>query len=68
MSKKLIYSFSFVLMLGSVGNAAEIFWSDGDPTHNHLWTDPDNWLGGVVPGPGDEAQILSPEADDPGTL
>ncbi|MHC4594257.1 MAG: hypothetical protein ACYS19_04855, partial [Planctomycetota bacterium] len=63
MSKKLVYSFSFVLVLGSVSNAAEIFWSDGDANHNHLWTDPDNWLGGVVPGPGDEAQILSPEAD-----
>ena len=63
MSKKLIYLVSFVLVLGSVSNAAEIFWSDGDPTHNHLWTDPDNWLGGVVPGPADEVQILSPEAD-----
>lgn len=63
MCKKTIYLVSFVLMLGSVSNAAEIFWSDGAADHNHLWTDPDNWLGGVVPGPGDEVQILSPEAD-----
>jgi len=59
----MIYLVSVVLVLGSVSNAAEIFWSDGAANHNHLWTDPDNWLGGVVPGPGDEAQILSPEAD-----
>ena len=63
MCKKVIYFVCFVLVLGSVSNAAEIFWSDGDPAHNHLWTDPDNWLGGVVPGPGDEVQVLSPEAD-----
>ncbi|UCC99022.1 MAG: discoidin domain-containing protein [Phycisphaerales bacterium] len=63
MCRTLIFLASFILVLGSVSNAAEIFWSDGDATHNHLWTDPDNWLGGVVPGPGDEAQVLSPEAD-----
>jgi len=63
MLRKMIYLVSVVLMLGSVSNAAEIFWSDGAADHNHLWTDPDNWLGGVVPGLGDEAQILSPEAD-----
>jgi len=53
-----------VLVLGTVGSGAEIFWSDGAANHNHLWTDPDNWQGGVVPGPGDEVQILSPQADD----
>ncbi|UCG59582.1 MAG: hypothetical protein JSU70_08705 [Phycisphaerales bacterium] len=63
MWKRQVSLISIALLLGSVGIGAEIFWSDGDPEHNHLWTDPDNWEGGVVPGPGDEAQILSPEAD-----
>jgi len=63
MCKQLIYLISVVLVLGSVSNAAEIFWSDGAADHNHLWTDPDNWLGGRVPGPADEVQILSPQAD-----
>ncbi len=63
MCRKMIVLISFVLLLVSVSNAAEIFWSDGAADHNHLWTDPNNWLGGVVPGPGDEVQILSPEAD-----
>ena len=53
-----------VLVLGTVGSGAEVFWSDGAANHNHLWTDPDNWEGGVVPGPGDEVQILSPQADN----
>jgi hypothetical protein len=63
MCRKSICLISVVLVLGSVSDAAEIFWSDGAADHNHLWTDPDNWEGGVVPGPGDEVQILSPEAD-----
>jgi len=58
-----MYLISVVLVVGSVSNAAEIFWSDGAADHNHLWTDPDNWLGGRVPGPSDEVQILSPQAD-----
>ena len=52
-----------VLALCAVCSGAEIFWSDGAADDNHLWTDPDNWEGGVVPGPGDEVQILSPQAD-----
>ena len=63
MCKQLIYLIFVVLVLGSVSNAAEIFWSDGAADHNHLWTDPDNWLGGRVPGPADEVQVLSPQAD-----
>ncbi|MHC4439372.1 MAG: hypothetical protein ACYS3S_18615 [Planctomycetota bacterium] len=64
MCKQLIYLMSVVLVLVSVSSAAEVFWSDGAADHNHLWTDPDNWEGGKVPGVNDEAQILSPQADD----
>ncbi len=64
MFKHFVYLMVVVLVLGSVSNAAEVFWSDGAADHNHLWTDPDNWQGGSVPGINDEAQILSPQADD----
>ena len=62
MCRQLIYLMSVVLVLGSVGNAAEVFWSGAGG--DRLWTNPDNWEGGRVPGINDEAQILSPQADD----
>jgi len=45
MCKKLIYSISFVLVLGLAGSAmAQTYrdWDDGDPG-DHLWSSPRNW-------------------------
>ena len=61
MCKQLIYLMSVLLVLSSVSNAEEVFWSGAGA--NRLWTNPANWEGGRVPGPNDEAQILSPQAD-----
>ncbi len=44
MSKKMIYLFSFVLVLGLVGNvqAQTATWTDAAPG-DHLWSTPENW-------------------------
>ncbi len=57
MSKKLIYLFCLVLVLGPVGKTlADVYWEDGDPS-DHLWTTPGNWRDGVVPGINDKVRI-----------
>jgi len=61
MCKQLICLMSVLLVLGSVSNAEEVFWSGAGA--DRLWTNPANWEGGRVPGINDEAQILSPQAD-----
>ena len=63
MSKKLVYSFSFVLVLGSVGNAATIHWTGSGG--NNLWSNPANWEFNEVPTGADEAYIDVPAAEAP---
>jgi len=63
MSKKLIYLFSFVLVLGSVGNAATIHWTARG--NNNLWSNPANWESNKVPTSSDEAYIDVPAAKAP---
>ncbi|MFZ2145597.1 MAG: hypothetical protein WAV28_00135 [Sedimentisphaerales bacterium] len=63
MSKKLIYLISFVLVLGSVSNAATVHWTDRGP--DHLWSTPANWESNKVPGVSDDAYIDVPAAKAP---
>jgi len=63
MSKKLIYLVSFILVLGSVSNAATVHWTDrGD---DHLWSNPANWESNKVPTSSDEVYIDVPPAAAP---
>ena len=52
-----------VLVLSSVSNAQEVWWSDAGA--DHLWDNPDNWSTGVVPTAGDEVTIDVPAAAAP---
>ncbi|MHC4173315.1 MAG: discoidin domain-containing protein [Planctomycetota bacterium] len=63
MCKKLIYLISFVLMLGSVGNAATVHWTGRGG--NNLWSNPSNWEFNSVPTSGDEVYIDVPAAEAP---
>jgi len=63
MCKKLIYLIPFVLMLGSVGNAEDIQWTDLGA--DHLWSTPENWDLGRVPTLADEVRIDVPAAAAP---
>jgi len=55
MCKKLIYLFSFVLVLGLVVDVQAQVWTDAGP--NHLWSTPTNWSSGTVPTSDDLVSI-----------
>lgn len=63
MFKRLFLLACFVLMLGSVSNAANIQWTDLGP--DHLWSTPANWDLGGVPALADEVRIDVPAAAAP---
>jgi len=59
----LIYLISFVLVLGSVSNAATIHWTDNGA--DHLWSTRANWESNKVPTAADEVYIDVPPAAAP---
>ena len=63
MCRKILLSTCFVLILGFVGYAEDIQWTDSGT--DHLWSTPENWDLGRVPTLADEVRIDVPAAAEP---
>ena len=63
MCRRIVCLVFVVLVLGSVGNAADVKWKGGGG--NNLWSTPANWSSNKVPGIGDEVFVDVPAAKAP---
>ena len=63
MCRKTLYLISFILVPGSICNAATIRWTGRGA--DNLWSNPANWQGNTIPTAADEAYVDAPAAEAP---